>query len=71
MLTNVAVWSSDSRWIVYDTRSSPDGSGFDGTRIERVVAIFCKGRGVCPSCNGRDVFQPSPAELPAIDIHSL
>ena len=36
MLTNVAVWSSDSRWIVYDTRSSPDGSVFDGTRIERV-----------------------------------
>ena len=36
MLTNTAVWSSDSRWIVYDTRSSPDGSVFDGTRIERV-----------------------------------
>ena len=36
MLTNVAVWSPDSRWIVYDTRSSPDGSVFDGTRIERV-----------------------------------
>lgn len=36
MLTNVAVWSADSRWIVYDTRSSPDGSVFDGTRIERV-----------------------------------
>jgi hypothetical protein len=36
MLTNAAVWSPDSRWIVYDTRSSPDGSVFDGTRIERV-----------------------------------
>lgn len=36
MLTNTAVWSPDSRWIVYDTRSSPDGSIFDGTRIERV-----------------------------------
>jgi hypothetical protein len=36
MLTNAAVWSSDSRWIVYDTRSTPDGSVFDGTRIERV-----------------------------------
>jgi len=36
MLTNSGVWSSDSRWIVYDTRSSPDGSIFDGTRIERV-----------------------------------
>ena len=36
MLTNSGVWSPDSRWIVYDTRSSPDGSNFDGTRIERV-----------------------------------
>lgn len=36
ILTNAAVWSPDSRWIVYDTRSSPDGSIFDGTRIERV-----------------------------------
>ncbi len=36
MLTNSGVWSPDSRWIVYDTRSSPDGSVFDGTRIERV-----------------------------------
>lgn len=36
MLTNAAVWSPDSRWIVYDTRSSPDGSVFDGERIERV-----------------------------------
>jgi len=36
MLTNAAVWSPDSRWIVYDTRSSPDGAVFDGTRIERV-----------------------------------
>jgi hypothetical protein len=36
MLTNTGVWSPDSRWIVYDTRSTPDGSVFDGTRIERV-----------------------------------
>ena len=36
MLTNSGVWSPDSRWIVYDTRSTPDGSVFDGTRIERV-----------------------------------
>lgn len=36
MLTNAGVWSPDSRWIVYDTRSTPDGSVFDGTRIERV-----------------------------------
>lgn len=36
VLTNTAVWSPDSRWIVYDTRSTADGAEFDGTRIERV-----------------------------------
>lgn len=36
MLTNAAVWSADSRWIVYDTRSTADGAVFDGARIERV-----------------------------------
>ncbi|MEX0687178.1 MAG: hypothetical protein WD072_00750 [Pirellulales bacterium] len=36
MLTNAAVWSADSRWIVYDTRSGADGSVFDGTQIEWV-----------------------------------
>jgi hypothetical protein len=36
VLTNHGVWSPDSRWICYDVRSVPDGSIFDGTRIERV-----------------------------------
>jgi hypothetical protein len=36
VLTNAGVWSADSRWLVYDIRSAPDGSTFDGTRIERV-----------------------------------
>lgn len=36
ILTNVGVWSPDSEWIVYDVRSDPAGSVFDGTRIERV-----------------------------------
>jgi hypothetical protein len=36
ILTNVGVWSPDSRRIVYDTRSDPAGSRFDGTRIETV-----------------------------------
>ena len=36
ILTNTAVWSPDSRWIVYDVRSDPAGAVFDGTRIERV-----------------------------------
>jgi len=36
ILTNDNVWSSDSRWIVYDVRSDPAGAIFDGTRIEAV-----------------------------------
>lgn len=36
ILTNIGVWSPDSQWIVYDTRSDPDGTVFDGCRIERV-----------------------------------
>jgi hypothetical protein len=36
ILTNTAVWSPDGQWIVYDVRSDPAGSVFDGTRIERV-----------------------------------
>lgn len=36
LLTNIGVWSPDSKWIVYDTRSSLDGSVFDGLTIERV-----------------------------------
>lgn len=34
MLTNVNVWSPDSRWVVYDVRAVD--SVFDGTRIEQV-----------------------------------
>lgn len=34
VLTNVNVWSPDSRWIVYDVRAVD--SVFDGTRIEQV-----------------------------------
>jgi WD40 repeat protein len=36
VLTNINVWSADSRWIVYDTRSDPAGDRFDGDRIEAV-----------------------------------
>ena len=36
ILTNTAVWSPDSQWIVYDVRSDVAGSVFNGTRIERV-----------------------------------
>ncbi len=36
ILTNIAVWSPDSRRIVYDVRSDPAGERFDGERIETV-----------------------------------
>ena len=36
ILTNAGVWSPDNQWIVYDVRSDPAGSVFDGNRIERV-----------------------------------
>jgi hypothetical protein len=36
ILTNAGVWSPDSEWIVYDTRSDPAGELFDGGRIQRV-----------------------------------
>jgi hypothetical protein len=36
ILTNIGVWSPDSEWIVYDTRSTPAGDRFDGERIEVV-----------------------------------
>lgn len=38
ILTNTAVWSPDSKWIVYDIRSDAAGEKFDGTRIEQVNA---------------------------------
>ncbi|MGD9636069.1 MAG: DUF3748 domain-containing protein, partial [Pirellulales bacterium] len=36
ILTNTAVWSPHSQWIVYDTRSDSAGSMFDGRSIEIV-----------------------------------
>jgi hypothetical protein len=36
VLTNVGVWSRDSKWIVYDVRSDAEGAVFDGDRIEAV-----------------------------------
>ena len=52
ILTNTGVWSPDSRWLVYDTRSDVAGEGFDGTRIEmvhidtgEVKVLYQSGRG--------------------------
>lgn len=79
VLTNAAVWSPDSRWIVYDTRSSAAGTDFDGTRIERVDAETgrvevlyesrhdaCCGVATCSPLDDRVVFILGP-EHPAAD----
>ena len=39
LLTNAAAWSPDSRWLLFDTRSTPDGAVFDGTRIARIDVV--------------------------------
>jgi dipeptidyl aminopeptidase/acylaminoacyl peptidase len=36
VLTHTAVWSPDSRWIVYDTRPDAAGEVFQGSTIEQV-----------------------------------
>jgi hypothetical protein len=71
MLTNAAVWSADSRWIVYDTRESLDGSVFDGSRIERVelatgrVEVLYESTGAA-SCG---VVTASPVDERVVFIH--
>ncbi len=71
ILTNVGVWSPDSRWIVYDVRSDREGSVFDGTRIERVnvdtadvEVLYKSARGAC--CG---VVTCSPVEDRVVFIH--
>ena len=36
VLTNCNVWSPDSQWVAFDTRTDPAGSTFDGTQIRMV-----------------------------------
>lgn len=71
VLTNAAVWSADSRWIVYDTRSSPDGSVFDGTRIERVEVATGRVELLYESSDGAccGVVTTSPADDRVVFIH--
>jgi hypothetical protein len=71
ILTNTAVWSPDSRWIVCDVRSDPAGSVFDGTRIERVNVetgaielLYDSTRGAC--CG---VVTCSPVDDRVVFIH--
>ena len=62
ILTNCNVWSPDSRWIVYDTRSDAAGAVFDGTAIEIANVETGKIRRVYESrneaCCGAATFHP-------------
>ena len=63
VLTNCNVWSPDSRWIVFDTRSDPAGSVFDGTCIQVVNVETREVRTVYESrnqaCCGVVTFHPT------------
>lgn len=52
ILSNTNVWSPDSRWIVYDTRSDPAGDKFDGSTIEIVNIETGEVREIYRSRNG-------------------
>ncbi|RME93913.1 MAG: DUF3748 domain-containing protein [Verrucomicrobia bacterium] len=52
ILTNIGVWSPDSRWIAYDTRSDPAGERFDGVRIEAVNVFTREVRVLYEARNG-------------------
>ncbi len=69
VLTNVGVWSPDSRWIAYDVRSS-DGI-FDGTRIERVEVDTGRVEVLYESLNGAacGVVTWHPTEPRVVFIH--
>lgn len=71
ILTNINVWSPDSRWIVYDTRSDPAGEKFDGSTIEIVNAESGEVREVYRSRNGAHCGAPtfSPRENRIAFIH--
>ena len=71
VLTNAAVWSADSRWIVYDTRSSVDGSVFDGTRIERIEVGTGRVEVLYESTSGAccGVATASPVDSRVVFIH--
>jgi hypothetical protein len=71
VLTNAGVWSPDSHWIVYDTRSDPAGAVFDGTRIEKVNVDTGEVVRLYESRQGAHVGVPtySPVENKVVFIH--
>ncbi len=68
-LTNIGVWSPDSRWLVYDVRV--DGEIFSGTRIERVNVDSGEVEVLYESANGAccGVVTCSPVEDKVVFIH--
>lgn len=69
ILTNINVWSPDSRWIVYDRRTV--GDVFDGRRIERVNVGTGEIQVLFESTNGAccGVATCSPVEDTVVFIH--
>lgn len=69
VLTNVNVWSPDSRWIVYDVRGVD--SVFDGTRIEQVDVNSGEVKILYESKNGATcgVVTYDPRESRVVFIH--
>lgn len=67
ILTNTNVWSPDSRWLVYDTRSDAEGAVFDGQRIERVNVetgeVRCLYEAKNSACCGVATFHPQQARV--------
>lgn len=52
LLTNTGVWSPNSQWIVYDTRSDAAGERFDGSTIEIINVETGEVRELYRSANG-------------------
>lgn len=52
ILTNCNVWSPCGEWVVFDTRSDPAGSVFDGNRIQAVHVHTGEVRTLYESRNG-------------------
>ena len=64
VLHHSGVWSPDSRWIVYDTRSDAAGDAFDSAEIQAVDAATREVRTLFTSANGAKCgmvsFNPTP-----------
>ena len=71
ILTNTNVWSPDSEWLVYDTRSDRDGSVFDGNFIERVRVKTGEVQRLFEAKNGAHVgvVTHHPSENKIVFIH--